>query len=452
MGVGGNNCFNIDEKENINNFAQANVIYFDQTISANETHQNFMILKKLVKGAIFGTGDYEILKRVIELIRQSNDPPPFVLISSGSAAEKILNDFHIETFIYDVLIYCNESHKYEHLKNKYSKIRMIENIEFDNILNFLKLKEYKLAQDTKGATFLKSDPLITFSEYEDYYYKYHHLIIQNYNEKCLNLTEKDKKDFLSCVDTDQLKAKDLLDNLENNDNFYKNIIKIYTKESPICYTLNKLLRRCNENSYKSIKNYACSLLYSLYKYYSLNNYSGTVENSLYRQINLKFADILLYKVCEGEIICYPGFTSASYREIFTTDINNNSEEQGYKREDEEVGRYPTHLAKEIVYEKEDVYDFVDIFIENNEDIYYPSAINVSNIADIDFEEERLFPAFSFFRIKKVDISKGSKNEPHKIFLEVIHKLYNLEEKMFQGESVYLDYHNNLLLTRIIKDK
>ena len=102
-----------------------------------------MILKKLVKGAIFGTGDYEILKRVIELIRQSNDPPPFVLISSGSAAEKILNDFHIETFIYDVLIYCNESHKYEHLKNKYSKIRMIENINFDNILKFLKSKEYK---------------------------------------------------------------------------------------------------------------------------------------------------------------------------------------------------------------------------------------------------------------------------------------------------------------------
>ena len=45
MGVGGNNCFNTDEKENIKNFAQANVIYFDQTISANETHQNFMIQK-----------------------------------------------------------------------------------------------------------------------------------------------------------------------------------------------------------------------------------------------------------------------------------------------------------------------------------------------------------------------------------------------------------------------
>ena len=87
---------------------------------------------------------------------------------------------------------------------------MIESINFDNILNFLKSKEYKLAQDTKGATFLKSDPLITFSEYEDYYYKYHHLIIQNYNEKCLNLTEKDKKDFLSCVDIEQLEAKDII--------------------------------------------------------------------------------------------------------------------------------------------------------------------------------------------------------------------------------------------------
>ena len=38
--------------------------------------------------------------------------------------------------------------------------------------------------------------------------------------------------------------------------------------------------------------------------------TGEVEKILYRALNLKLADILLYKVCEGDIICYPGFTSA----------------------------------------------------------------------------------------------------------------------------------------------
>jgi len=93
----------IIENENYN-LVQVNVIYFDQTISVDETHQNFMKLKKLVKGAIFGTGDYEILNRVIELIRESNEPPPFVLITSGSTAEKILNDFFNETFIHKIII------------------------------------------------------------------------------------------------------------------------------------------------------------------------------------------------------------------------------------------------------------------------------------------------------------------------------------------------------------
>ena len=508
MGAGGNDCFNIKEKENKKNeneqknhnfqqgckndnynydikenencnSAKVNVIYFDQTIFEKETHLYFTQLKKLVKGSIFGTGDYKLLEKVFELIDQSKNPPPFVLITSGSMAEKILNDFHSKAYLYDVLIFCYYNNKYEYLKNKYEKIRMIESIEFTNILNFLKSKDYNLAQDTEGATYLKNDPLITFKEYEDYYYQYHHFIIQNYSENCLKLTEKDKNDFLSCIDETNIScSKKILNELENNEDFFINIIKIYTKESPICYTLNKLLRRLNNDAYNSIKNYACSTLYSLYKYVSLNIEYGKIEKTLYRQITMKFTDILLYKVCEGEIICYPGFTSACYRKIFpkfnneNNDVdnndcndnenNNNDEEEKEERREEyeiradserlEEEREPTKLAKEIVYENDDIYDCVDIFIECNENKYYPSAINISNISDTKFEEERLFPAFSFFKIKKVNILEGKNHNPHIITLEVVYKKYNLEEKMFKGERVYLDSDTNLLMTRIITNE
>ena len=78
---------------------------------------------------------------------------------------------------------------------------------------------------------------------------------------------------------------------------------------------------------------------------------------------------------------------------------------------------------------------------------YPSVINISALSDKKFEEERLFPAFSFFKIKKVTIKSGAKENPHEIILEVIQKKYNLEERIFKGERVYLDSKTNLLMTR-----
>ena len=182
---------------------------------------------------------------------------------------------------------------------------------------------------------------------------------------------------------------------------------------------------------------------------------------------MKLADILLYKVCEGETICYPGFTSACTTAITPDKFKNNEEEEekdfrksrsqtlkdlilAKKLQDEE-SRFPSPLGQEIAYEGENIVDCVDIIIENNADdkYEYPSAINISSISEKNAEEERLFPAFSFFKIKKVEILEGTKEKPHNIFLEVVNKKYNLEERMYKGERVYLDSQTNLLMTRNI---
>jgi len=88
-----------------------------------------------------------------------------------------------------------------------------------------------------------------------------------------------------------------------------------------------------------------------------------------------------------------------------------------------------------------------VFENKKEENGYPSVINNWALSDKKFEEERLFPTFSFFKIKKVIIKSGTKESPHEIYLEVIQKKYNLEERIYKWEKVYLDSKTNLLMTR-----
>ena len=88
----GNNQKVVDNFEVINKkdflSANVNVIFYDKGIISNlDTHLNFIKIKRIVKGAIFGTDDSDLFKRVIELIK-SGGSPPFILIISGSLAER----------------------------------------------------------------------------------------------------------------------------------------------------------------------------------------------------------------------------------------------------------------------------------------------------------------------------------------------------------------------------
>ena len=86
--------------------AKVNVICYDKGIISNfETHQNFMLIKRIVQGALFGTDDSNIFFRVLDLIKNS-EYPPFALIISGSLAEEVLPKIHDEKFIKDILIFA----------------------------------------------------------------------------------------------------------------------------------------------------------------------------------------------------------------------------------------------------------------------------------------------------------------------------------------------------------
>ena len=81
----------IDTKKDLRS-ANANVIVYDiGLITKQEARLNFLKVKMIVKGAIFGTDNSELFKKIIKEIKKAENPPSFALITSGSLAEQILN-------------------------------------------------------------------------------------------------------------------------------------------------------------------------------------------------------------------------------------------------------------------------------------------------------------------------------------------------------------------------
>ena len=341
-------------------------------------------------------------------------------------------------YFYDILIFSTNIEKYEYLSNEYSKIKIIEGNSFDIILNFLKKKNYELAQSNVDSIHLKSEILITMNEYEDYYYQFHKLLADYYNDnnKIPSLSESDRNNFLnqinSLTDISSKRKKEVkkeLDLIKNDNEFIEKIIKAYTKETSLCYSMNKFLRLLNPNDYLNIKAYSGIFMYSIYKYVKDNPSKKANEKQFRRAVALKKADLYLYKICEGDIICLPGFTSTS-TELLTERL------RGY-------------LGFTFNDNNKNIYEYVDMIINNSDNSknYETIAVNITSISTQQSEKERLFLPFSFFRIIKVIIKKGEKNDPHQIILEIINKKYNIESKIKQGQKAYYDKQSNYILTK-----
>ena len=168
-------------------------------------------------------------------------------------------------------------------------------------------------------------------------------------------------------------------------------------------------------------------MYSLYKY-AKDNPSKKFNNQLRRAISMKKSDLYLYKACEGNIIILPGFTSSSEKLL--------------------IGRLRTFMGKYTYKNKNNILEYVEMIIKftknsfNNEIL----AVNISSISSQPYEEEILFPPFSFFKINKVVFKSGLINDPHQIFVDVINKKYNIESKIKNGRKVYYDPKLNCILT------
>ena len=188
---------------------------------------------------------------------------------------------------------------------------------------------------------------------------------------------------------------------EKNYAYSKNLILLYTKEDEKFYKyINNWLLTMNYDIYKEIGPIAGKCINYIYsKIYEQNrNYNNIGKiKKLIRCFSIKKADIFLYKACEGDIFFYPSFTSTSskfkeaikFNKKFNVTMKNLSEK--------------CNCIISIYYnvEKDEVFQEGDI----------------SETSDFSSEEERLFPPFSFFKIKKVKFTPVKDDITNNIIIE-----------------------------------
>ena len=244
--------------------------------------------------------------------------------------------------------------------------------------------------------------------------------------------EQKKKEYLGTIDkAKKEKIKILLKQWYKSSN---NLLKLYTAPSEFYVKLNQWLFSLNINLYRKIGPICgkiINFLYFIFETTSKENKKINNENKLYRGLVIKKADIFLYKACEGDIFFYPGFTSTTMDEKIISDFQNvNNIEM--KALDEKC-----NCKIEIDYNLED------------EDVFQEAYIK--KYSEFKHEEERLFPPFSFFKIKKVLVNEennGTFAHPFVVKLGLIKRNFYLDEAIARNKSFV--YNKKMIRWDLVK--
>lgn len=275
------------------------------------------------------------------------------------------------------------------------------------------------------------DTFINFEDYKNYFIELHEKLSEFFDENYSNLKYgyKYKQNFLNYINSKDIEQKSSIEEWVNkiNSGTVQEFIQAYTGETPLCYSLNKWLRKCNVDEFDEIKYFAGPFSYSLYQS-AHNNPQMKVNFSkkLYRKIVLKNHDYIKYKNNIGELICFPAFTSTSEK-----DMTKYS--------------FPTSLAININNIKnDDIYVLLILDYRCNNSSYPTPCINVSLYSSNYKENEYIFPPFSFFRIDKVETKNGTRNDPHIIYMTVPNKRVLIEFAIKKNQTIYYDKNLNEL--------
>ena len=381
-----------------------------------------------VKGTFYGCHNFELFKYICNKINNTNKN--FILISSGSSAEKIYEVCSKIKELKIYYIYCLNKNKYIPLKDKYDKLKEVYN-NFDNLKNKLfSLGNQKVEEN------IKSSNLIYFNDYNRIYIKLHYEIIrkytlykllksENYNEsKFLELVKNkysyyldlakqllyhDDDDMIDFFKKNTDENEETLKKAFNGNHIIKNYIANYTIEGFYYRNLNKFLREGDFNSFRILSNHISKFIYHLFEYrkQNLQEYNNS---KLYRIMTLSEEDFNIYTKSKGKIICYPSFTSTSL-------IENS--------------------FVPIFVEKNN-YKYVKLIIEQNNS---KSVISIRDIAEHKNENEYLFVPFSFFKILDAKKGLGTQENPHIIHLMALNSDKPIEEMILdfmQNETDNLD--------------
>ena len=127
-----------------------------------------------VVGGFHGIYNFDIFKKYMEEMKKNKNKIHYILVTSGSASEKILSYCHDFEFIKEIIIFCMYLEKYQKMydKNttlgkKYYKLKLIASNYFkvEDYLSKIKLDKSEIDMDKK----LFFNPIITYYDYKKSY-------------------------------------------------------------------------------------------------------------------------------------------------------------------------------------------------------------------------------------------------------------------------------------------
>ena len=410
----------IEEKSN------NNIILYDESYdrSKNDVYEEYEKFREKTDGAFIIATSEKILDNLIEEFKGGENKYNFSLIIKGAYVEKILNKIKKD----NLNRYFGKKCAYKLPRESNADIQNFE-IPEQIIENFI------LLQNENTQIYDKTFKLITFKDYNNRYIDLHKFISKQYGEnkeKIFNYEISYLKDFLFWYPKLKYKNPEEDENKSKFNSFYgilkkfkkitnneEYIIKLYTEEKGSYYKdFNNWLNKLDPLAIYKTSWFIAAVMLCLNNY-SNNKNLGIKENGfkLYRGFSANLSTLLNYS--EGDLICYPGFTSTS------------------KSKDQAV-RFSKRNTK-------DEYETIITINYIYKDGFKPTAVDVTKISAHEEEEECLIFPYSFFKIKKVKIDHDSEIKKAEIELDAIGRKEILElqlkngGKLIENKEGYMEY-------------
>ena len=316
--------FSLEGIERRKELFHLNLIHYDENMKNSENIDYYKRFKLNVVGGFHAIDNFEIFKKYMEKMKNNPNKIHYILVTSGSASEKIMKYCHDFEFIKEIIIFCGYLNKYKKMYDintemgkKFYKLKLISAnyTQVENYLSKIKFDDSEIAY-YKQLTFT---PIISYFEYEKCYFSIHRLISYFFDEKwgtpkytnecitkitnCLNKIQDIKKEDKDLINGTVTK-------LTKSNNFGLDVVKSYTEEG-VYRILNKIMRDIGKG-YIDLVYFFGPYDYGFFKYlYDNPNKGINSDITLERNIALNELDYYVYTLSEGEIICFPSFTSTS---------------------------------------------------------------------------------------------------------------------------------------------
>jgi len=390
-----------------------NLIHYDKNLKNEENTEYYRYFSINIVGSYYAFDDFDMLKYFISKLNKSSFCCSYILMTSGSEAEKVLEEFNKYDFLIEFIIFYFKG-KYDYLKDKYNKIKLITK-KFNEIAKFLQSKKFS-KKDLIMDNHLPVTPLITYYDYKKCLFPIHRILayffkydIRGYSRGYFleakkyidnSIFEEDTKEKILYIMEDLIMDRDK--ERFSSEWFPKKCIQYYTGEN-LCYVFNKSLRNFDK-FYVEMAYFIGPFYYGLFEY-ALRHREKILNKKtiLYRDLIMDRLDLYFYQFCENDIICFPSFTSTTLKENLNFKPTKNSAKIN------NIGN---------LEEK----NYVKMIINHNpKGLCVPQGLDVSEESKHSNEKEILLFPFTFLKIDKVELHSGNENDKHYIYLTIINR-------------------------------